>query len=322
MGPVAARWNFVSLSRRRLAVPGRIHRHGLSRRPLPPTFWTAGVIDEIRRVLKPGGRLICCVTEEDLAVRHQIASGLLLERVLGQSGARSESESPRWHEVQIDNPHERPSVDWWFFVAMKDPLSATAATYQERLYPHTAFPGGPNPPRYVGSFENPSSVFNIGAPVTRGTLLEQFCRDVIRESANSPDVAGAYCVLGYQLLEAPRPDSYFIRVWLSQVDACLRADSTTSGQPCDGVSRCCSLPVVWRCGHENNALALRSFQACMSEDRHESRRYSRRRRSKRRIGQGCCARATATAMRLENRGHGASRSRRAASGLKPNRHAI
>ena len=149
---------------------------------------------------------------------------------------------------------------------MKDPLSATAATYQERLYPHTAFPGGPNLPRYVGSFENPSSVFNIGAPVTRGTLLEQFCRDVIRESANSPDVAGAYCVLGYQLLEAPRPDSYFIRVWLSEVDACLRAQ--LDDEPATVRWRVSLLFLAGRLAmrHANNALALRSFQACMSED--------------------------------------------------------
>ena len=241
----------------------------LSCRPLPSQFWTADVIDEIRRVLTPGGRLICCVAEEDLGVRYQIASGLLLERVLGQSGARDESESRRWHEVQIDNPHERPSVDWWFFVAMKDPLSGTAATYQERLYPHTAFPGGPNPTRYVGSFENPwlhASVFNIGARVTRGTLLEQFCRDVIRERASSPDAAGAYCVLGYQLLEAPRPDSYFIRVWLNEVDACLHG--LLDDDPATVRWRVSLLFLAGRLAmrNANNAQALRSFHACMSED--------------------------------------------------------
>ena len=47
----------------------------LSCRPLPSTFWTAGVIDEIRRVLKPGGRLICCVAEEDsrFAIKSPVA---------------------------------------------------------------------------------------------------------------------------------------------------------------------------------------------------------------------------------------------------------
>jgi ubiquinone/menaquinone biosynthesis C-methylase UbiE len=216
----------------------------LSCRPLPSTFWTADVIDEIRRVLTPGGRLICCVTEEDLAVRYQISGGLLLEHVLGQSGAHGESELPRWREVQIDNPHERPGVDWWFFVAMKDPLN-------------------------VGSFENPwlhASAFTTGARVTRGTLLEQFCCDVIRDSANSADAADAYCVLGYQLLEAPRPDSYFIRVWLSEVDACLRA--LLDDEPATVQWRVLLLFLAGRLAmrHANNAQALRSFQACMSED--------------------------------------------------------
>jgi len=216
----------------------------LSCRPLPSTFWTANVIDEIRRVLRPGGRLICCVTEEDIAVRYQISGGLLLAHVLGQSGAHGESELPRWREVQIDNPHERPGVDWWFFVAMKDPLN-------------------------VDSFENPwphASVFTIGARVTRGTLLEQFCCDVIRESANSPDAAGAYCVLGNQLLEAPRPDSYFIRVWLSEVDACLRA--LLDDEPATVQWRVLLLFLAGRLAmrQANNAQALRSFRACMSED--------------------------------------------------------
>jgi ubiquinone/menaquinone biosynthesis C-methylase UbiE len=218
----------------------------VSCRPLPATFWTADVIDEIRRVLTPGGRLICCVTEEDLAVRYQISGGLLLERVLGQSGAHSESESPRWREVHIGNAHERPDVDWWFFVAMKDPLSG----------------------RYAGSFENcwlPASV-TIGARVTRGTLLEQFCCDVIRQHPHSPDAAGAHCVLGHQLLEAPRPDSYFIRVWLSEVDAHLRA--LVDDEPAAVRWRVSLLFLAGRLAmrHANNAQALRSFQACMSED--------------------------------------------------------
>jgi len=203
-------------------------------------------------VLTPGGRLICCVTEEDLAVRYQISGGLLLEHVLAQSGAHGESELPRWREVEIDNPHERQGVDWWFFVATKDP-----------------FPGGPNPTRYVGSFENPwldASVFTIGARVTRGTLLEQFCCDVIRERANSPDAAAAYCVLGHQLLEAPRPDSYFIRVWLSEVGACLHA--LVDDEPATVQWRVLLLFLAGRLAmrHANNAQALRSFQACMSED--------------------------------------------------------
>jgi hypothetical protein len=136
---------------------------------------------------------------------------------------------------------------------MKDPLSGT----------------GPNPTRLVGSFENPwrhASVFTIGARVTRGTLLEQFCYDVIRESANPRDAAGAYCVLGYRLLEAPRPESYFIRVWVSEVDACLRAlldDELATVQ-----WRVSLLFLAGRLAmrQANNAQALRSFQACMSED--------------------------------------------------------
>lgn len=241
----------------------------LSCRPLSPIFWSAERLDEVRRVLTPGGRLICCVAEEDLAVRYQIASGFLLERVLAQGGVRDESGSRRWHEVEIDSPHERPNVDWWFFVAMKDPLSGTAATYQERLYPYSAFPGGQNPTRYVGSFENPwlhASVFNIGARATRGRLLEQLCRDVVRESPHSLDAAGAYCVLGYQLLEAPRLDAAAIERWLEDVGICL-ADLTDDA-PATVRWRVSLLFIAGRLAMRtaDNVEALTCFRACMSED--------------------------------------------------------
>ena len=164
---------------------------------------------------------------------------------------------------------------------------------------------------------------STSAPPHRRNAAGAIRCDVIRESANSPDVAGAYCVLGYQLLEAPRPDSYFIRVWLSEVDACLRAQ--LDDEPATVRWRVSLLFLAGRLAmrHANNALALRSFQACMSEDAARSLVATRDEDDRSGVlGRGCCARATATAMRLENRGHGVSRSRRAASGSKPNRHAI
>jgi SAM-dependent methyltransferase len=241
----------------------------LSCRPLPSTFWSAERLDEIRRVLTPGGRLICCVADDDRAVRHQIAGSFLLERVLGQSGIRNESASCWWHEVQIDSPHERPSVDWWLFVAMKDPLRGSAATYRERLCPHTAFPGGSNPTRYVSSFENPwlhGSVFTIGARVTRGTLLTQLCRDIVEESSSSLDAAGAYCVLGYQLLEAPRVDSNGIRAWLDDVHVHLHALSDDA--PATVRWRISLLFVAGRLAMRDSdtTQALQCFRACMAED--------------------------------------------------------
>jgi SAM-dependent methyltransferase len=241
----------------------------LACRPLPSTFWSAETFDEIRRVLTPGGRLVCCVAEEDLDVRYQIANAFLLERVLGQSGPGDEARGRRWHEIEIDSSRERPDVDWWFFVAMKDPSSGTAATYQERLYPHTAFPGGPNPTRYVSSFENPwlhASVFIIGARATRGKLLEQLCRDVVRHNPSSLDAAGAYCVLGYQLLEAPRVDSEAIQAWLEEAGTSLCG--LVDDEPATVRWRVSLLFIAGRLAMRisDNIEAMACFRKCMSED--------------------------------------------------------
>ena len=241
----------------------------LACRPLPSMCWSADVLDEIRRVLTPGGRLICCVAEEDLDVRYQIANSFLLERVLGQSGPGGEAGGRRWHEVEIDSPYERPDVDWWFFVAMKDPSIGTAATYRERLYPDTAFLGGPNPTRYIGSFDNPwlhASVFNIGARATRGKLLEQLCRDVVRHNASSLDAAGAYCVLGYQLLEAARVDSDTIQAWLEEAGICL--GGLIDDEPATVRWRISMLFIAGRLAMRisDNIEAMECFRTCMSED--------------------------------------------------------
>ncbi len=76
-GPAEERWNSEWASPTDLSqFSDESFDVVLSCRPLPSTFWTADAIDEIRRVLTPGGRLICCVAEEDLAVRYQIAGGL------------------------------------------------------------------------------------------------------------------------------------------------------------------------------------------------------------------------------------------------------
>lgn len=241
----------------------------LSCRPLPSTFWSGEVLDEIRRILTPGGRLIGCAAEDDLVVGHQIADRFLLERVLGQSSSGHASESRRWHEVDVNDPHDKPTVDWWLFVAMKDPLSGTAATYQERLYPHTAFPGGDHPTRYVASFENPwlhASVFNIGARMTRRASLEQLCRDIVRENPESLDAAGALTVLGYQLLEAPRVDSDAIEAWLN--DATMRLGVLIDDAPATVRWRVSLLFIAGRLAMRgsDNTEARKYFQACMSED--------------------------------------------------------
>ncbi len=233
--------------------------------------WSTDAFDEIERVLTPGGRLILCVDEADPSVREELAGRFLLERVLGQRGLDVESGGAlrSWHEVEIDSPRERPRADWWLLVTMKDPMWGIGATYRERLYPHAAFPGGSNPTRYIASFENPwlhSSVFNIGARVTRATLLERLCRDVAREKPTSTDAAAAHCVLAYQLLEGAPVAPEAIRAWLEDVQPLMR--TLTGDAPATVRWRVSLLFVAGRLAmrSSDNVTALRCLRACMSED--------------------------------------------------------
>ena len=243
----------------------------MSCRPLRSGSWSTDAFDEIERILTPGGRLILCVDEADFSVREELAERFLLERALAQGGLDIESGgAPRsWYEFEIDSPRERPRADWWLLVTMKDPMWGIGATYRERLYPHAAFPGGPNPTRYIESFENPwlhSSVFNIGARVTRATLLERLCRDVAREKPTSMDAAAAHCVLAYQLLEGAPVAPGAIRAWLEEVQPLMRI--LADDAPATVRWRVSLLFVAGRLAMRtsDNVTALRCLRACMSED--------------------------------------------------------
>jgi ubiquinone/menaquinone biosynthesis C-methylase UbiE len=242
----------------------------LSCRGLPARFWTPDALAAIYRVLTPGGRMICCSPADDHQVRDRIREHFLLERVLGQRVRRDERGEPlrSWHEVGTEEPLEAPWVDWWMFVAMKDPRSGSGATYEERRYPHTVFPGGPNPTRYVRSFDNPwlhASVFNPGNRLTNSALLRAVCEEL---SASSPslDGAAAACVLGYALLEDGCCDDMAILAWLDDVDERF---PTLTGTAASNVRwRVSLLFVAGRLAMRISARAraLRYLRACMMQD--------------------------------------------------------
>ena len=104
------------------------------------------------------------------------------------------------------------------------------------------------------------------------------------------------------------PSLYFIRVWLSEVDACLRAllDDEPATVP---EWRVLLLFLAGRLAmrQANNAQALRSFRACMSEDATRFSSLLATKTIEAAYWAGLlCARNGPTAMPLENRGHVAS----------------
>jgi hypothetical protein len=161
------------------------------------------------------------------------------------------------------------TADAWVVVAMKDPLPGTRDGYRERLYPGLVFPGGPNPTRYVETFENPwlhASVFNLGNRLTQSPLLERVCRQIVSGSPNSSDAAAARCVLGYRLLEADVVDDAAVEAWIREVDGTIETLSRV--EPAAVRWRVSLLFLAGRLLMRQGAhdQALSRLRACMAED--------------------------------------------------------
>lgn len=258
------------------SVDVALHLHGHDSQA-PITQW----ISDIHRVLIPGGRFICSAP----ATRAQTADArpdpysslfaavgesFLIERAFAQTGAATTPSQPRaWHELDPDGSAQMATADGWVIVAMKDPLLGTRDGYGERLYPGTAFPGGPNPTQYVRTFENPwlhASVFNLGNRLTRWPLLERVCGQIVSGSPHSTDAAAARCVLGYRLLEADVVDDAAVEAWIRDADSSIEA--LTGIEPVAVRWRVSLLflagRLLMRLGAHEQALSR--LRACMAED--------------------------------------------------------
>jgi SAM-dependent methyltransferase len=219
----------------------------VSCRSLPIGRWSAAAVDEVQRVLTPGGRLICgssgiVSSQDDIDARQRLAERFLVEHADG---------------------------DWRTAVLMKDPFSGHASTYRERWGSRAAFPGGANPTTYVRTFDNPwlyDSLFLQGARLSNGALLEQLCQRILSLDETRYDAAGASCVLGYRLLDATGTDPDAFAAWLAladrQIDA-LGGDAPATIRWRVSV-RFLAGRVAMRAGRRDAARA--HLQACAWED--------------------------------------------------------
>lgn len=179
---------------------------------------------QLRRVLKPGGRVMVCApndwtdeTGRDPNPHHlhvytwerlksDVARYFLIEKAFIQvaGGAMKCHFSPRsWNEVDPDQPNYE-EAEWIVFLGMKDPVEGSSAKFEETAW---TIPESSrfNVSAFARDYLNPwlvRAMVAIGMRVQNPNLLDRFRRQVLdRAPKGSVDHGAALCGLLYGLIE-------------------------------------------------------------------------------------------------------------------------
>jgi len=171
------------------------------------SFETMGNLKEVRRLLKPGSRLICSVSsaEFDLPkLKALVGEHLLVEQIFAQTAPNS---GQRLVEVTASSLH--PDAERWLLVAMKDPVAGDKKNYVETAFP-TGLKQELNITAFARDYRNPwlvRSMVTMGQRCRSAALLRDIARRVLESAPfSSADAGAALCVSGYLQLESPTPD--------------------------------------------------------------------------------------------------------------------
>jgi len=199
--------------------------------PEPETY-----LRELRRVLKPAGRLMVCApndwsdeTGKDpnphhlhvytwTRLRDECARHFLIERSFLQTagGARKCHHSPRsWQEVPTEQLPEQ-EAEWVLMLCMADPLQGQGIEYQETAWRLPDAPGF-HVSAFRRDYDNPwlvKGMVAIGMRSQSPQLLERMRRKVMAAATNdSVDYGAALCGRVYSALEqTPLPGNVYEKI--------------------------------------------------------------------------------------------------------------
>ncbi len=248
----------------------------------------AGFLKEVKRVLRPSGRLIVSVpndwtdeTGRDPNPHHlhvytwdklraELGREFLLEQRFAQvaGGGMKLSDQPRQLvQVSLDNKTEQPA-EWWIAVAMKDAVGAPRESFAETTYPACRTYPGYNVTEFARDYDNPwlvKAMVAIGARSTSPAVLEDMATRVLASSRpGSSDRGAALCVLGYRLLETSATAENIAEL-LQQLDEYdRRADASPHAQRWRISNRYLAALLRLKTGRRDEAL--RSFEDCAALD--------------------------------------------------------
>lgn len=206
----------------------------------------ATFFEQCKRILVPGGRLICSVpnqgcAENPVPTKHActcekiielLSPQFLVERIFVQTAGNESDDSNgqkrSFREVPVPaNPAEE--AEWWVAVAMKEVRGAGKENFTCHFMPQF---NGIDMPQFVNDYNNPWLIYSfvaMGYRATSPSIISEIGKSLLEsELETSADYGSALCVLGYRYLENEELES--LRTLIPKIEKYISQRHTNGHQ--------------------------------------------------------------------------------------------